>query len=249
VNELAKYMVKIGHDAYILPKGILPKTQKYTPYIYSNNELKLIFEQTDKCHFCSEVPHRHFVMPIFFRLLYSTAMRVSEARFLLVEDVDLVEGVITIINSKLNKHRLIPLSLEMLERLKNYYQKVHLFSASKSLFFPGYKDKPMTLLNIEKNFRKFLWQARISHAGRGKGPRIHDLRHTSAVHCLRRWVLDGKDLRAYLPILQAYLGHVSFKDTAYYLHLTAEMFPDITKKTEELLGNIIPKIGTYNEDN
>ena len=33
---------------------------------------------------------------------------------------------------------------------------------------------------------------------------------------------------ALLPVLQTYLGHSSIGDTAYYLHLTAESYPDIT---------------------
>ena len=44
-------------------------------------------------------------------------------------------------------------------------------------FFPGRARLPLTLGNIDKNFRRFLWQARISHGGRGRGPRVHDLRH------------------------------------------------------------------------
>jgi len=35
---------------------------------------------------------------------------------------------------------------------------------------------------------------------------IPDLRHTFAVHCLKAWLREGKDLRSMLPILAAYLG-------------------------------------------
>jgi hypothetical protein len=54
-------------------------------------------------------------------------------------------------------------------------------------------------------------------------------------------------LRAYLPILQAFLGHVSFADTAYYLHLTADLFPDITEKVEAAFGFIVPEEGDRDE--
>jgi hypothetical protein len=60
---------------------------------------------------------------------------------------------------------------------------------------------------------------------------------------MRDWVLQGKDLAAYLPILKTYLGHHSFSDTTEYLRLTAELFPDITKKMEDTFGPIIPAIG------
>lgn len=249
VRELAKYMARMGNPSFVLPKGFLPKVPRYVPHIYSNEELKQIFAQADRCHFCSAVPHRHHIMPVFFRLLYSCGLRLSEARLLQVRDVDLAEGIITIINAKLDRHRQLPVSPELLARLKNYHEAVHLFSKPDTRYFPGHAGKPMTCGNVEKNLYRFLWQARISRGGRGKGPRVHDFRHTFAVHCLRKWVLQGKDLQAYLPVLQAYLGHVQFSDTAYYLHLTADVFPNITEQVETALGNIIPKASTYDEAN
>jgi integrase len=136
----------------------------------------------------------------------------------------------------------------MLARLVDYSRNVHVLSQADDWFFPGFGGKPMTRGNVEKNLRKFLWQARISHGGRGKGPRVHDFRHSHSVHCLRRWVLEGKNLYAYLPVLQAYLGHVSLADTAYYLHLTADLFPDITAKVESAFAYIIPKEGDSSEN-
>jgi len=248
VRELAKYMARLGIAAYLLPKGMLPKVPRYMPHIYSNDELKRIFAQTDKCHAVSEVPFRHLVMPVFFRLLYCTGMRLTEARLLKVSDVDIVDGVITVKNAKLGKHRQLPLSQEMLARVRTYHENVHALSKPYDWFFPGFEGRPMTSGNVEKNFRKFLWQARISHGGRSCGPRVHDFRHTQAVHCLRRWVLEGKNLRAYLPVLQAYLGHVSLADTAYYLHLTADLFPDIIQRTETAFGDFIPKAGVSDEN-
>lgn len=248
VKELAKYMIRLGYEAFVFPKGMMPRVPRYMPHIYSNEELRRVFEQTDQCRYCSEVPQRHHIMPVFFRLLYGCGLRLTEARLLKVMDVDLSEGVLTVTNAKLDKHRQLPVTPEMLERLKTYHQNVHPASVPEDWFFPGYGGKPMTRGNVEKNLRRFLWQAGISHGGRGKGPRVHDFRHTMAVHCLRRWVLEEKDLRAYLPVLQAYLGHVSLSDTAYYLHLTADLFPNITEQVERAFGNIIPKAGGYDEN-
>ena len=247
VRELAKYITSLGLEAYLMPKGLMPRVPRYMPHIYSNAELKRIFDKTDECRYCYEVPLRHLVMPVFFRLLYCTGMRLSEARLLKVSDVDLSSGVITVTNAKLDKHRQLPVSPEMLVRLVSYHKEVHMLSQAEDWFFPGFAGKPMTIGNVGKNLRRFLWQARISHGGRGKGPRVHDFRHSFSVHCLRRWVIGGKNLYAYLPVLQAYLGHVSLADTAYYLHLTADLFPDITAKVESEFAYIIPKEGDYSE--
>ena len=108
-------------------------------------------------------------------------------------------------------------------------------------FFPGATPGvPLTLNNVNHNFRRFLWQARIPHGGRGHGPRVHDLRHTAAVNNLRAWFARGENVDALLPVLQTYLGHSSIGDTAYYLRLTAESYPDITARVQQTLGDIVP---------
>jgi len=55
-------------------------------------------------------------------------------------------------------------------------------------------------------------------------------------------VEQGKDLAAYLPVLKTYLGHDSFEETAYYLRLTADVFPDITLVLENCYPEIIPEL-------
>jgi hypothetical protein len=51
------------------------------------------------------------------------------------------------------------------------------------------------------------------------------------------------DLSAYLPILKTYLGHTSFRETAYYLRLTADLFPSITGRVEQEIGQLLPSVG------
>jgi integrase/recombinase XerD len=109
------------------------------------------------------------------------------------------------------------MSSALLARCHDYVEKVHIFSDELAYFFPAPGGKPMSIGNAYKNFRKFLWQSRISHGGWGKGHRVHDFRHTFAVHCMRDWVLQGRDLTAYLAVLKTYLGHHSFSDTTQYL--------------------------------
>ena len=55
------------------------------------------------------------------------------------------------------------------------------------------------------------------------GPRIHDLRHTFAVHRLTRWYRQGVDLHGRLAWLSAYLGHVDLIGTETYLTATPEL--------------------------
>ncbi len=63
-----------------------------------------------------------------------------------------------------------------------------------------------------------------------------------AVNNLRLWFERGDDVGALLPVLQAYMGHSSPDDTAYYLHLTAESYPDITARVQEAIGDVVPPV-------
>jgi integrase/recombinase XerD len=250
LRQFAKYLDSIGVEAYIIPKGYFPSEKQYVPHIFTRDELSRFFVQTDQCRYCSEFPSRHLIMPVLFRMIYTCGLRVSEARLLKVGDVDLENGILTIQHSKMDNSRLVPVSDSLAERCRRYSKEVHPFSPPEDYFFPASGDKPMTIGNVYKNFRKFLWQAGISHNGRGYGPRVHDFRHTYAVHCLKKWVEQEKDLAAYLPVLKTYLGHDSFEETAYYLRLTADVFPEITLKLETWYPEIIPMLeGDAHETN
>ena len=96
IRQFSKYLSSIGIRAWILPKNYYPTGQQYVPHIYTPDELRRFFAETDKCNYCSSVPYRHLIMPEFFRLLLSCGLRCSEARLLTVGDVDLGQGVLTI---------------------------------------------------------------------------------------------------------------------------------------------------------
>ncbi|MHB8695798.1 MAG: tyrosine-type recombinase/integrase [Solirubrobacteraceae bacterium] len=240
VRELARWFHRRGVDAYVLPAGVLEKPARYVPHIYTDQELAALFAQTDRCRYCSEVPFRHLVMPVLFRTIYACGLRCSEARLLRVEDVDIDAGVLQIRDAKGGKDRQVPVSEPLRERLVDYHATLA-GQPGWEWFFPGATlGVPLTLMNVNRNFRRFLWQARIPHGGRGHGPRVHDLRHTAAVNNLRAWFARGESVDALLPVLQAYLGHSSIGATAYYLHLTAESYPDITARVQQTLGDIVP---------
>ena len=241
LRELARWLGRRGVEAYVLPTGVLARPARYVPHIYTDQQLAALFAQTDRCHYCSQVPLRHLVMPVLFRTIYACGLRCSEARLLRPGDVDTDAGILQLRDAKGGKDRQVPVSEPLRVRLAAYH--AHLADrAGWDWFFPGRGGLPLTLGNIDKNFRRFLWHARISHGGRGHGPRVHDLRHTFAVNNLRFWFAHGKDVGALLPVLQTYMGHSSLGDTAYYLRLTAESYPDITTRVQQATGDIVPSI-------
>ena len=240
VRDLARWLGRRGTAAYVLPPGTLPRPARYVPHIYTDRELADLFAVTDRCGYCAEVPFRHLVMPVLFRTIYACGLRVSEARLLCPGDVDVVTGVLQVRDAKGGKDRQVPVSGSLRGRLAGY--RAHMAGQPGwEWFFPGATaGRPVTLVNVYHNFRRFLWQARISHGGRGHGPRVHDLRHTFAVNNLRSWFAAGDDVNALLPVLQAYMGHSSIGDTAYYLRLTAESYPQIAARVQREYSGIVP---------
>ena len=248
LRQFCTYLESVGVRAYIIPKGYYPRTPRYTPHIYTHDELERFFTQTDACHSCKDRPFRHLSMPVFFRMIYLCGLRVSEARLLRIGDVDLTEGILNIQHSRNDNSRLVPMADALTGICRRYSEAVHALSRPTDYYFPGAAGKPMTSTNVYHNFRRFLWAAGISHGGRGVGPRNYDFRHTFAVHCLKRWSEQNYDLLVYLPVLKTYMGHKWFRDTAYYLRMTADVFPQITLKLEQRFPDLIPGLGGCSDE-
>ena len=232
ISHLAKYMASLGKNAYIYPTSECPEEPKYVPYIFSEEELQRLFRQIDCCHYSPEVPNRHLIMPVLFRILYCCGLRLGEVRRLERTDVDLISGVLLVRDSKNGNNRYIPMSAHLTDRCRDYAEQVHGSGSQSKYFFPAPDGGMISEINIYTNFRRFLHKAGISHGGKGKGPRIYDFRHTFAVHSLKHMVRSGKDMSVYHQALKTYMGHSFFKYTAYYLQLTKDMFPDIRAKIE-----------------
>lgn len=177
IRELARWLGRRGVAAYLLPGAALPRPARYVPHIYTDRELAALFTQTDRCHYCAEVPLRHLFMPVLFRTIYACGLRCSEARLLRAADVDIDAGVLQIRDAKGGKDRQVPVSGALRARLVGYHTQLARQPDQREWFFPGIAGQPLTLGNVGRNFRRFLWQAGISHGGRGHGPRVHDLRH------------------------------------------------------------------------
>lgn len=241
MRVFCKYLNDVGIPAYVPPTGIVKRPPKYDAHIYTDDELKAFFSAVDKSiSVGKECPYRALVMPVFFRILYTSGLRVSELRLLKIKDVNLDENYICIHNAKNHKDRLVPIHKNLAERCKVLKQQIHCNSGGDEYFFIIRPGCPLTLANVYKNFRRYLEKAGISHTG--KGPRVHDFRHTYCVNLLRKWTDEGKDLLVYLPYMRTMLGHESFDETAYYLKLTADRFPYIKDQLKTSFPDIISEV-------
>jgi integrase len=236
-----KHLNDIGIPAHVPHKGIACKTAKYDAHIYTEDELERFFSVVDKSQSVpSECPYRGLVMPVFFRILYTSGMRVSELRLAKVKDVDLDKGCIAVINAKNHRDRVVPIHPTLVSRCARLKESIHTDSSEDEYFFMIRPGQAMPLVNVYQNFRRYLNKAGITHTGRG--PRVHDFRHTYCVNLLRKWVEEGKDLMAYMPYMKTMLGHEGFEETAYYLKLTTEMHPYIRESLKASFPDLIREV-------
>jgi len=238
VRRFCVYLSGKGIPAYVCQR-MRSKGSVFTPYIFTNKELRNIFEEADKTEKKTSSSFYHMTVPILFRLYYACGLRESEAINLTVDDVDLKNGILTIRDTKFGKDRLVPIHESVLKQMCEYHKAVHPYSDPSSPFFPASHGGFYGRKSVYHAFRKLLWQSGISHGGRGCGPRVHDFRHTFAVHCLRKWSLECADLSVALPYLSAYMGHNGLAYTQQYLRLTSDLYPDVVKKMESRF-NVIP---------
>lgn len=253
ISQFARYMERIGYTAYVPMASDVGRLHRtFIPYIFTHEEIQAFFAAADtmKRSAKSIAPRRHLIMPVLFRMLYCCGLRVSEATNLLAEDVDLDKGVLTIRDSKFGKTRYVPMSEELTEICIRYNATRLVNNNGNDWFFAAPDGGHYDTRAIYGVFRDLLWKAGISHGGRGKGPRVHDFRHTFSVHCLQKWVTQGADPTTVMPRLTAYLGHNDFSATEQYLRMTAEVYPEISSLMQQKYGYIVSqKEGNIDEDN
>ena len=239
-RQFSKFLLTAGYPAYVPDATVAARKSIYVPRMLTEEELRKFFRAVDTLEPTARSPLRHLIMPEVFRLLYGCGFRVREVLNLRIRDVDLNQGIITVRQGKFRKDRLVPPALSLVNRLRKY---AGYFDSRPpdAAFFPGPNGCPFALRTVYTLFREMLLQCGIPHGGRGKGPRIHDYRHLFAIHTLRRWYRDGENLEAKLPLLATYLGHQHLSGTQHYLHLTAEIFPEITARVEAAFGEVIPR--------
>lgn len=243
LRQFAFFLNDTGHPSYV-PN--LPSFKSaYTPYIFNHQEVVRIFSVCDGLKTPRRSPNTAmFFLPVLLRLLYATGIRLGEAMSLSLCDVDVEGGHLKVRDSKNGKQRLIPFAPSMAEVLKDYLkyrsQRPVLKGVDHLFVYPD--GRIPSYYNPYKWFRKILFRAGISHGGRKAGPRLHDLRHTFAVHSLAALSQKGVDLYCSLPILSTYLGHQSLSATDKYVRLTQEMYPSLIESVHKICPHLFPQI-------
>lgn len=246
IREFAKYLQAIGAEAYMIPISMTSKGPRYVPHIFSETEIKAFFRSADHFPLHEKSPARHLVIPVFFRLLYCCGLRPVEARLLKRENVDLIRGAVYIVESKGHKDRVVAVADDLLQVMRNYYALISEIHPDSDYFFPRYDgDGPYTKLWTEEMFWRCFHMAGITEF-EGPKPRVYDFRHTFATECICRWMRESRDIDAMLPFLSAYMGHVRFEDTLYYVHMVPDFYERVGTIDRTTWEKLLPEV--HDED-
>jgi integrase/recombinase XerD len=145
-------------------------------------------------------------------VIYSCGLRIKEAVYLQIRDIDSARMLVHVRLGKGGKDRYVPLPQKTLELLRLYW-KTHrnplwLFPApGRGNIGAAKATVPMPIGSVQQAFR-----AAVKEVGISKKVHVHTLRHSYATHLLEA----GVNLRQ----IQVYLGHNSVQSTSLYTHLT-----------------------------
>jgi integrase/recombinase XerD len=241
IQQFGEYLHSIGErEHYVLPRGIGPKTPRYVPYLFTEDELRRLFsdEVMGTLKPYSLAKSRHYVLPQLFSTIHCCGLRPSEATGLLAKDVNLAEGWLDIRGTKTYRDRRLPIGESLLAELRAYDELMQQRLPGRTYFFPKTKDERYKGAYPSTAFKTLLRKHGIAQPSTGPDGRLYDLRHHFVFRNINRWIDEGKDVDALLPYLRLYLGHSSIKETEYYLHWVPEYFPVFERLYGGLAANL-----------
>lgn len=243
LRQLCLYMSSLGLETYV-PHNI-GKVDKPVLYIPSHEEVSGFFNELDSWT-CRNSTYQRLLSEykMLFRLYYCCGLRLSEARLLKKENVDFNKGILTILESKGQKDRLVYLPQDGVEMLMDYLHHIEKELPDSAWLFPGKSsDQAISGSAIQRKFKES-WNRLPFTAKANKQPTPHCLRHAFVVERMNDWMKRGIDIQAMLPYLSSYLGHKSPSETFYYYHLVNKAFA-IIKQKDKVSQRVIPVVMDY----
>jgi integrase len=227
VRAFARWLHGIDSRHEVPPPSLIPyRLRRTRPYIYSEEEIQRIIQAAAKLP--SIYGFRGLTISTFLGLVAVTGMRISEAILLDDGDVDLKSGVITIRHGKLGKARYNPISDSTKAKLLAYVrERGRLLGGQQTAFFLSEQGQRLSDCCVRYNFALVCKNIGLrppqSFHKHGRGPRIHDLRHSFAVRTMVNWYRTGKDAAREMIKLTTYLGHCNPAHTYWYIEAVPEL--------------------------
>jgi integrase/recombinase XerD len=227
VRLFAQWLNGLDPAHEVPPRGLIPSgSRRQSPYIYTDTEIAAIVDAA------AELPSaygmRGLTCSTLFGLIAATGLRIGEALGLDTTDVDLQDGVLRLRRAKLGKERLIPLAESVAARLGGYAsERDRLLGHTPEPFFVTCDGDRLGDCGARYNFALACQRIGLRDAQQyrrhGRGPRIHDLRHSFAARTIIGWYRTGKDPAREMIKLTTYLGHTSPENTYWYIEAVPEL--------------------------
>lgn len=231
LRQFCRYLSHYDPRTCIIPRSILPRRTRPAPYIYSGSEVRALMGEARRID--PRGLRRTTFLATLIGLLYATGLRIGEALRLTLTDVDLSRRVLVVRLSKFRKSRYVPMSVSTAAALAAYLKRREASGLSIEPTAPLFMSSAGRAYSHPHVVMLFLAAARRLKL-RGpkgvRGPRIHDFRHTFAVHRLAAWYRQKVEIHAKLPLLSTYLGHSTLLGTQLYLHATAELLEQANQR-------------------
>jgi integrase len=227
VRLFVQWLSSIDPAHEVPPRGLLPsRYARQHPHIYSEDEIVAIIVAAKVLP--SIYGLRGLTCSTLFGLIAVTGLRISEALALNDDDLDAENGVLRVRRGKLGRERLLPLEPTVMAQLNAYAaERDRLIGCAASAFFVSEKGTRLTDCSARYNFahtcQRVGLRADQQYGRHGRGPRIHDLRHTFAVRTMIGWYRAGKDPAREMIRLTTYLGHTDPSNTFWYLEAVPEL--------------------------
>ena len=217
----ARHMAGLDARTEVPPLGLIPMRQRWrAPFIYSSSDVAALMAEARSLRWrLPAATHETLI-----GLLAATGMRVGEALRLDPSDVNWADGVLLIRVSKFGKSRQVPVLASTLAALGRYavVRDELCTKPVTSSFLVSVRSTRLIYPVVQQVFDRFRTATGIGK-GASSRPRIHDLRHTFAVHTLLEWYRAGEDVEARIPWLSTYLGHRDPRSTYWYLSAAPEL--------------------------
>lgn len=240
VRQFALWLSGIDGKTEVPPQGLIPtRYRRSRPYIYSDQQVAQILAEA------ARLPSARGIRALTFTSLYGliaiTGLRVSEALSLDNTDIDLESGVVTVRKGKSGKARLVPLSPSATAQISVYArERDRLWGRTpKPLFITEAGNRP-DACSARYNFATVCQRIGLRPPQKfnkhGRGPRIHDLRHTFAVQTMVGWYRSGRDPDQEMIKLSTYLGHCAPEHTYWYIEAVPELLELASKRATRALS-------------
>jgi integrase len=228
VRRFATWLSAFDPRTQVPPRRLLEgRRRRHTPHIFTDQEIEQLLAEADRLP--SKRGLRALTQQTLIGLLASTGLRPGEALALDNSQVDLQAGVLTILQTKFGKSRLVPVEDSTRAALLHYATRRDELCPKHQTdaFLVSERGTRLQATSARRTFAQISCavglRAACGNKRIGRGPRLQDFRHTFATRRLIEWYRAGVDVERLLPTLSTYLGHVEVAHTYWYIQAVPEL--------------------------